>query len=376
VKHDALANRSAHDELRRSNPVTRIVVSALITTCVLAGLLSGGIGTAGATREPRTYTVTDLGTFGGVAAAFGVNDRGQVVGCSAITGSTCGHAFLFDRGRLLDLGTLPGGEYSVANAINNRGQVVGVSGLAGRNPGLPFGHAFLFSRGRMQDLGTLGGSWSQAFDINARGDVVGGAYVAGDVTQHAFLYRKGQMVDINPAGRNLSVAFGINDSGTVVGVADGQAFAFKRGQTIFLGTLGGSGSEARAINTRSEIVGTANLPGDTALHAFLYRRGQMIDLGTLGGLLSLAEAINARGQIVGVSETSFDPPDIGGPLHAFLYERGQMLDLNDFLPANSGWELRWATGINNRGQIVGFGTHDGAERAFLLTPHKDDDDDD
>lgn len=48
-----------------------------------------------------------------------------------------------------------------------------------------------------------------------------------------------------------------------------------------------------------------------------------------------------------------------------------MVNLNDLIAAGSGWELEWATGINNRGQIVGFGIHGTERRAFLLTPLND-----
>ena len=34
----------------------------------------------------------------------------------------------------------------------------------------------------------------------------------------------------------------------------------------------------------------------------------------------------------------------------------------------SGWDLTGATAVNRRGQIVGDGVHDGAPRAFLLSP--------
>src|SRR6185503_7829555 len=40
----------------------------------------------------------------------------------------------------------------------------------------------------------------------------------------------------------------------------------------------------------------------------------------------------------------------------------------DLIPQDSGWTLISARGINNQGQIVGFGTHNGQTRAFLLTP--------
>ena len=44
-------------------------------------------------------------------------------------------------------------------------------------------------------------------------------------------------------------------------------------------------------------------------------------------------------------------------------------------PAGSGWSLSRAQDINDRGEIVGRGIHNGAQRAFLLSPSKDDDDD-
>ncbi len=45
-----------------------------------------------------------------------------------------------------------------------------------------------------------------------------------------------------------------------------------------------------------------------------------------------------------------------------------MVDLDTLLPANSGWTLQYAVGINASGQICGFGTHNGATHAFILNP--------
>jgi len=45
-----------------------------------------------------------------------------------------------------------------------------------------------------------------------------------------------------------------------------------------------------------------------------------------------------------------------------------MVDLNDRIPSDSGWVLVDARDINNEGQIVGNGVHNGQRRAFLLTP--------
>jgi len=45
-----------------------------------------------------------------------------------------------------------------------------------------------------------------------------------------------------------------------------------------------------------------------------------------------------------------------------------MQDLNDLLSPNSGWVLHVALGINDFGQIVGWGEHNGQTLGFLLTP--------
>src|SRR6476620_5226338 len=55
----------------------------------------------------------------------------------------------------VDLGTLPGGLVSWARAINDAGQVVGASQVSSGA-----GHAFLWEKGAMTDLGTLGGHGS------------------------------------------------------------------------------------------------------------------------------------------------------------------------------------------------------------------------
>lgn len=57
-----------------------------------------------------------------------------------------------------------------------------------------------------------------------------------------------------------------------------------------------------------------------------------------------------------------------GAAGAFLWQDGRFTDLNGLLAKDSGWNLQDARAINGRGQIIGYGEHDGQERAFLLTP--------
>jgi probable HAF family extracellular repeat protein len=54
--------------------------------------------------------------------------------------------------------------------------------------------------------------------------------------------------------------------------------------------------------------------------------------------------------------------------NGLLYSNGSIQALLSLLPANSGWSNLNATGINDAGQIVGQGTYDGQQVAFLMTP--------
>jgi probable HAF family extracellular repeat protein len=114
-----------------------------------------------------------------------------------------------------------------------------------------------------------------------------------------------------------------------------------------LGTLGGSHSWASAINDSGQVVGYSYLAGDQNYHAFLYKDGKMTDLLTLGGTSSVAKGINKSGQVVGWSDNS------SGQRHAFLYDSANgMKDLNDSIPADLGWTMYEAAGINTDGKIA------------------------
>jgi probable HAF family extracellular repeat protein len=132
--------------------------------------------------------ITGLGALGGSGSfsfAYGVNDKGQVVGTSSRTPCGHGYAFLYDGGAMVDLGTLAGYDTSSAQAINKGGEIVGYafSNTAGFKPGT---EAFLYSNGVMTDIGPPGWSNTIAMDINDHGQIVGyGINPVGQ--QHGFL---------------------------------------------------------------------------------------------------------------------------------------------------------------------------------------------
>lgn len=337
---------------------------SLTIALVMAATLSLGTRQASAVAllVSPSYTVTDLGTFGGSSSfAADINAVGQVVG-TAYPVNNVPRAFLYSDGAMTDLGTL-GGDWSVALAINTSGQIAGNAATA---EGLQ--HAFLYADGGMTDLGTLGGQRSLAGGLNDIGQIVGWSYTASGV-YHAFLHTNGVMTDLGTLGGPTSIATSLNASGQVVGYSDTaygadnhwHGFLYDGGVMTDLGTLGGANSIANAINVSGQIVGASHPADSTTYHAFLYSDGVMTDLGTLSGDTS-AFNLNDLGQVVGFSFTADNRQ------HAFLYQGGLMQDLNFLIPIEAGWELVAATGINNSGQIVGRGVINGQTHAFLLTP--------
>ncbi|HEX4770846.1 MAG TPA: hypothetical protein VH351_08465 [Bryobacteraceae bacterium] len=333
--------------------------------------------------------------------ASGINDLGQVVGgvmathsgsCPPPEISICtfpvGTAFIYSHGRVTyegdgcDTYDCFGNGFS---AINNSGQSVGIaSGQATFYHGVgTWERAFLFSGGRSTGIppieSGLFADFNEASAINASGMVVGASDYTGIPfsPQHAFLYSGGQTTDLGDlAGGNYegtqSVANAINDRGQIAGVSDTKsgaqhAFLYSNGKMSDLGSLGGN-STALGINNAGEIVGTAgnrafivilnplsvprNLNGANTApdQAWIYLNGKMIDIGD-----GAAQAINQAGEVVGTSDG-----------FAFLYVNGKMIDLNSLLPENSGWQVQDATAINNYGVVVGEGTYNGQERAFVL----------
>ena len=133
-----------------------------------------------------------------------------------------------------------------------------------------------------------------------------------------------------------------------------------------LSTLGGTGSGGNSINNKGWVAGASTLAGDTILHATLWRNGVITDLGTLGGPNSfvVAPVKNDRGLIVGIAETSTPDPlgegfcaasfllgfNTGLTCLGFLWQNGVMAPLPPLLGGNNSQ----ASGVNNRGQVVGW----------------------
>jgi probable HAF family extracellular repeat protein len=303
----------------------------------------------------QSYTVTDLGP----GQAFAINGLGDVV----VQPYPSGNSFVWaPGGKQLSLTPLTAGYPTTPYGINNQGLVVGLS-----SNGQGFAAA-LWTNGVPLDLGNLGVTGCAGTGINASAEVAGYCFLLTGRTE-AFLWSKATgMQGLGSLQGGGSIAQAINRFGQVVGYSPTSAnttpYAFIWSKTTGMKNLGtlprGGVSYAFAINDLGQVAGGSDC-GTGCHHAALWSKtkGSMLDLGVLPGAKgSDAFGINNVGQVVGNSDGTFVwSPSTG------------MLDLNSLIPANSGWVLQSANAINDKGQIVGYGTLNGqSPEAFLLTP--------
>jgi probable HAF family extracellular repeat protein len=264
-------------------------------------------------------TELNVGQYG---SALDINDRGQIIGYA----SGAIHTFLYDDGEVTDVKAAAGQQVMLVRAINNRGAIVGhIQQFTGPPAFQYYDSAFVFAGGKFRLLDPLPGAFSSgAFDINNRGQVAGHSSVFltnGSIVGHAVIWDSRGIRDLGTLpGTTNSIGTGINDRGQVTGFSD--------------------------------------------FHGFIYSGGRMISLGNLPGhFYNRPLDINNFGHIVGESNDAQHEDR-----RAFLYANGVIHDLNDLIPRNSGWVLKTAAGINDRGEIVGSGRYRGLRRAFLLQP--------
>ncbi|MBV8204258.1 MAG: hypothetical protein JO195_04450 [Candidatus Eremiobacteraeota bacterium] len=146
------------------------------------------VGVSGTCSNPTRHavlwhdgTVTNLGNLGGVLNTFpwAINANGDIVGQSDLLGDSTTHAFLWTKQRgMLDLGLLSGDGASLAFGLNDRGDVVGGSCSDASYQSC---RAFLWQDGVLVDLNKLACSPTSLHlffgnDINDRGEIVGYAF--------------------------------------------------------------------------------------------------------------------------------------------------------------------------------------------------------
>jgi probable HAF family extracellular repeat protein len=351
---------------RRAVLCFRAVIRVGVLGGVLAVLLMGF-----ATRSEATaYLITDLGALGGsgcngCSVGYSINNAGQVVGWTNVSGDKYRHAALWDSGTFTDLGSSAGND-TEALGNNDRGQVVGNTRISATGF-----QATIWNEGTPTNLVGLGGTFDGALAINNAGQAVGESHLSGNGSEHAVRWEGTNPIDLGTLGGDLSAAHDINNRGQIVGAANLttrgaiHATIWNDGAPIDLGTFGERLVSADAINDKGQIAINA-LDFSDRVHAFLWENGTANELTVSYANVDVeALDINERGQVVG---TVTNPS--GSLFHAIMWNDGMPTDLNKLIALSSvGWTLYEALSINDHGQIVGDGLNPlGQRHAFLATP--------
>lgn len=240
--------------------------------------------------------------------------------------------------------------FSECVSINSRGEAVGTATTADSSRRV----AFVL---RQDKVVLLPGEQSRANNIGEDGGVVGQTIIPGSKASTPVLWKNGSIVDLKICC--VGLARSLNRQGLIVGDTydkDGRyhAFLWDAVHGARLLTLPNEEfSSALALDSHGEVLLKAT-PGGLFLYSGDKWNPVDIPKGT-------PRAMNKDGIVVG----SFGPnPDAQ---RAFVWDKAHgMQDLNTLIPANSGWTLEVASGVNDRGEIVGWGDHGGDENAGFL----------
>ncbi len=303
------------------------------------------------------YNITDLGDFGINYAFWGgtpftsfkINNSGMIVGNNE-TG-----AFIWEDGNTTELGN------AYIGGLNENGQIVG-----GDDEGI-----FVMENGeKTQITRTIDSYYDRiytfAFDINNEGKVVGMDRIHGMDDPHAYLWdSSNQETPVRLLSDKKYVwdfATAINDKGliTATGLGPDGTYLWENGVLTEMTNF----PWATDINNADQVVGSIHT-AEGLSHAALWEDSLLTDMGILDNYTSsIAWAVNEPGQAVGslynnlLSDSS-----------AFYWDnKTGMINLNDYISPDSGWDLIWASDINDYGYIVGVGTYNGETRGFLATP--------
>lgn len=314
-------------------------------------------GEASIGANPTGHTATNYGSVGSLASTAipgpagttnsftrGINDSGVAAGAAQNSTANTSQAILASTSGITVLNAASGYANAGATGIDNGGTAVGYSQSIGIFAAEGTARPIHSSRG--QQVATV---WDQL----------------GNASTLA-----------NPFGNFNSLATAINASGQVAGAANrsdstiSNAMIWNNGVGTALATLGTERSTARALSSTGWVAGrTDQLSGGSFLGSVWDSNGGKFDLAPVGGCgMSDLRGINSKNTAVGFSLNG----NCGSVTTATLWHWNGSgfdgFDLGSLVVNLNGFNLRAPQGINNFGQIVGFGFDaQGNTRGYLLT---------
>jgi len=283
--------------------------------------------------------------------ATGINNSQTIVGTSE-----AGRAAVWSkRDGLREAATPSGFTHSEGVALNDHGVAIGVA----INRQTTQRQGFSLIDGKVT---LLTGLHARPFAVNDSEQIVGESQVEGAATSAAVIWQGAKVAPLGDCC--ASTAYAINNHGTAIGnIYDkgGKYRAFVWDEAHGLRRIGPSEgfSAALAINQAGDIL-MQDFPDDIVL----YRDGAPKRLA-LSDKRPAAhpKALNNCDAIVG----SYGP--FGDADRAFVWSEAMgFRDLNDAIGEHKGWVLQMATGINEKGEIVGWGEKNREDAGFLLVP--------
>jgi uncharacterized membrane protein len=329
------------------------------TTTVARAISANGSIAGEAQTDPQSSfnTPANFGKASALASVFtgvpagsensftrGVNDSGIAAGTAQNQTANTSRAILTGTGGFTELAPLAGFANAGAAGINNGGTVVGYSMSVG----------IFAAEGTARPIATgQGTQTATVWDT------------AGVATALA-----------NPFGNFNSLATAINASGQIIGVANrgtstatGNATIWNGGVGTALSTDAGKRSTARGISSDGWVAGRQDdLSVGTFQGSVWAAGGGQFNLGPLAGCDSSdLRGINAGRTAVGFSQNGACTGVVGG-LWDWNGAGYDGYEINSLVVNLGGWDLYAPQGINDAGQIVGFGFDEfGVNRGWLLT---------
>ncbi|HEX5243459.1 MAG TPA: hypothetical protein VFW23_09395 [Tepidisphaeraceae bacterium] len=350
-----------------------------------------------------SFTVTDLGVANFTSASayhplqlMAINNQGQVL----VPGA---NGFLYSDGKTTPLVFLsPKFQKAYALALNDLGQIVGTFsgprmgtqsyggsffGLGAGKSSFHLPDAFLYDDKRFIDIGP-----GSATSITASGNTAGisirwngsrGTWSANGAFVYVAGHRHALKLPPHSPAKDI-VAVAIDNAGDVIVASDHlYLYSTHSRKPVQLSGMQFSSATMNAAGEVAGIVSNIDNPGTgPAPHAFTVTQAGTIDLGPINVLPQYAPlvfGINNSGEVVGdvqIAATNLSGAvTVSHPLpdhnsYAFVSRNGAIVDLNTLAPpAETGWTLQAAEGVNDAGQIVAIGADaNGVQHDLLLTP--------